>query len=121
LFRQLAAGSPDNTVRMPYEVWQSAFIQDAPEPVQRLVYDLLVPQPMAYFEQAIDAPALSSLGLPVSYLAGSEDLAMPPGEYGWSPRFPRRLGVSPVEVPGGHESLLTRPDDFAAALLSTCA
>jgi hypothetical protein len=54
------------------------FSQATPEPVQKLSYDLLVPHPMSYFEQAMHAPALSSLGLPVSYLAGAEDLAMPP-------------------------------------------
>jgi len=41
---------------------------------------------------------------------------MPPGEYAWCPRFPDRLGVAPVAVPGDHEAFLTRPDDFVAVL-----
>ncbi|MDQ0381208.1 alpha/beta fold hydrolase [Amycolatopsis thermophila] len=116
LFKQLASASADGSIVMPYEVWQHAFVQDLAEPVRKLLHDLLVPQPMSYFDQALDAPDVTSLGIPVSYLAGREDLAMPPGEFAWSPRFPRRLGVDPVELPGGHESFLTRPDDFVRAL-----
>ncbi len=37
LFEGAAAASGDNTVTLPFEVFQGAFIQDAPEPVQRLV------------------------------------------------------------------------------------
>lgn len=115
LFRQLARESADHSVVLPYPVWQNAFAQDTPEPARKLLYDLLVPQPMSYFEQPVDAPALP-LGLPVRYLAGEADLAMPPGEYAWCPRFPDRLGVEPVGVPGDHEAFLTRPDEFVVVL-----
>jgi pimeloyl-ACP methyl ester carboxylesterase len=121
LFRQLASETPDNSVVLPYPVWQSAFIQDTPEPVQKLVYDLLVPQPMSYFEQSMKAPPLASLGLPISYLAGQDDLAMPPGDHAWCPRFPDRLGVKAIEVPGDHEAFLTRPDEFVSVLLRSHA
>ena len=114
LFRRLARESGDHSVVLPYEVWQNAFAQETPEPARRLLYDLLVPQPMSYFEQPMKAPALE---VPVSYLAGEADLAMPPGEYAWCPRFPGRLGVEPVAVPGDHEAFLVRPDDFVAVLV----
>lgn len=116
LFRQLARESGDESITLPYAVWQSAFAQDTPEPVRKLVYDLLVPQPMSYFEQALNAPALPALGLPVDYLVGENDLAMPPGDHAWCPRFPARLGVEPIRVPGDHEAFLTRPDEFVAAI-----
>ncbi|WP_432854162.1 alpha/beta fold hydrolase [Amycolatopsis sp. CA-161197] len=117
LFRQLAQESGNHSVVLPYPVFQSAFAQDTPEPTQKLIYELLVPQPMSYFEQPLHAPALSTLGLPISYLAGECDLAMPPGDYAWCPRFPARLGVEPITVPGDHEAFLTRPDAFVSALL----
>jgi pimeloyl-ACP methyl ester carboxylesterase len=113
LFRQLARESADHSVVLPYEIWQNAFAQNTPEPARKLLYDLLVPQPMNYFEQPMAAPPLR---LPVSYLAGEADLAMPPGEYAWCPRFPARLGVEPIGVPGDHEAFLTRPDVFVAKL-----
>jgi hypothetical protein len=42
LFRQLASESPDNSVVLPYLaylVWQSGFVQETTEPLQRLVYE----------------------------------------------------------------------------------
>jgi pimeloyl-ACP methyl ester carboxylesterase len=117
LFTQVAVSSEDNTVALPYEVWSEAFIQDAGEDVRRLVYELLMPQPMGYFTECLGTPDVRSLGLPMTYLISGEDLVLPPGEFGWVPRFPDRLGVAPVEVPGSHESMLTRPDELAEAIL----
>jgi hypothetical protein len=31
---------------LPYPAWQSGFVQETPEPLQRLIYEILVPQPM---------------------------------------------------------------------------
>jgi hypothetical protein len=44
-----------------------------------------------------------------------DDVALPPGEYGWD-RFAERIKVSPVRVPGSHESMFTRPAELADAL-----
>lgn len=117
LFIQLAEASGNNTIMPPFEVWQRGFIQDAPEPVQRLVHSLLVPQPMGYFAEGLDMPAVSALGPPTTYVFSVEDISLPPGELGWVPRFPDRLGVSPIEVAGSHESCFTQPAELADALL----
>jgi len=117
LFTQLAEASCTNSVTLPFEAWQRSFIQDAKEPVQRLLHSLLVPQPMGYFADGLDVPPLSALGLPTSYVFSVDDIALPPGQYGWAPRFPERLGVTPIEVPGSHESCFTRPVELADALL----
>jgi pimeloyl-ACP methyl ester carboxylesterase len=117
LFLQAAAASDDNTVTLPYEVWSEGFIQDAEPDVRRLVYELLVPQPMGYFTEALGTPDIRSLGIPATYLISVDDLVFPPGEYWWVPRFPDRLGVQAIEVPGSHESMLTRPEELAEAIL----
>ena len=44
------------------------------------------------------------------------DIALPPGEYGWT-RFADRLGVAPIDAPGSHEACFTEPEGLAAALL----
>lgn len=50
-------------------------------------------------------------------MISSLDLALPPGEWGWTPRFPQRLGDVPViETPGSHEANVTCPAELAAAL-----
>lgn len=117
-FRALAEASGNDTVTLPYDVWSEGFIQDAGADVRRLVYSLLVPQPFGYFTQPLVSPEPRALGIPTSYVISTEDVVLPPGEYGWTPRFPDRLGVTPIEAPGSHEALLTRPVELAEVLLT---
>jgi hypothetical protein len=70
---------------------------------------------MAYFTEAV-RPA-HELAVPTGYVLNTEDIALPPGEYGWAPRFPQRLGVTPVPAPGSHEACFTCPGELAEALL----
>ena len=113
LFTGLAAASGNNSIAMPFEVWQAAFMNDAPEAVQRAVHALMVPQPFQYFTEAVEPlPA----GIPAAYVLSVGDIALPPGEYGWT-RFAERLGVEPIEAPGSHEACFTEPEGLAAALL----
>ena len=120
LFTQLAGASGNNTVTLPFEVWQGGFMQDAGEDVQRMVHSLLVPQPMQYFTETVPALDLDALGVPAGYVITTDDVALPPGEYAWTPRFPARLGnVTPIEAPGSHEACFTRPAELADALLKT--
>jgi pimeloyl-ACP methyl ester carboxylesterase len=119
LFTQLAAASGNNSVTLPFEVFQQSFMQDAEPDVQRLVHGLLVPQPMAYFTETVPALDPDALGIPIRYVISTEDVALPPGEYGWTPRFPQRCGVNAVEAPGSHEAIFTRPAELARALSST--
>ncbi|MFP5021024.1 alpha/beta fold hydrolase [Pseudonocardia phyllosphaerae] len=114
LFAAQAQASGNNTVQLPFEVWAGAFIQDAPEAVQRLTHELVVPHPMQYFTETVEP--LEPGTVPVAYVLGEDDIALPPGEYGWE-RFAKRLGVTPVSAPGGHEACFTRPDGLAEALL----
>jgi pimeloyl-ACP methyl ester carboxylesterase len=118
MFKQLAAASGNDTIVFPDEVFRGAFIQDADESVQRLVQRLLVPQPLRYFTETVKPLDAAALGVPVTYVVGDQDLALPPGEYGWTPRFPDRLGPDTpvIEFPGSHEAQFTRPDELAAAL-----
>jgi pimeloyl-ACP methyl ester carboxylesterase len=119
MFRQLAAASGDDSIVFPYEVFTNAFMQDGDESAQRLVHGLLVPQPLRYFTETVTPVDPAALGVPASYVVGTEDLALPPGEYGWTPRFPQRLGreTPVVEYAGSHEAQFTRPDELTAALL----
>jgi hypothetical protein len=99
----------------PFEVWQQAFIGDAEEPIARLLHELLVPQPMQYFTDTVESLD-PHLGVPVAYVLGNADIALPPGEFGWN-RFADWLGVPAQLVPGSHEACFTQPDALAEALL----
>lgn len=55
-------------------------------------------------------------GISASYVVSTEDIALPPGEWGWTPRFPERLGVTAVTTPGSHEACFTQPAALADAI-----
>lgn len=112
--RALVAGSPDGTAALPFEAFQQVMMQNEPEQAQRIVFDQLMPQPGNYMSDSLDAPDVTTIGLPVAYVLAQDDLALPlPGA-----QFAARLGVEPILVPGTHEAALTHPDEVTTALLS---
>src|SRR6266576_5763216 len=115
LFTSLAGSSGDNTVAMPLEVFQGAFMGDAEPVAAAAVHSVLRPQPFRTFTDPPADEAYRNLGIPLHYVLSSEDVALPPGEFGWD-RFAERIKVSPVRVPGSHESMFTRPAELAGAL-----
>ena len=55
-----------------------------------------------------------SLQTPRSFLVGTADLVMPPGDSGWHPRMSSRLGeFRLVQMPGSHEVIFTNPIGLA--------
>ncbi len=88
---------------------------EADEQARDLFFELLVPQPGGYFLDPLDADDVTTLGVPAGYVLNEDDraLARPGAE------FASRIGLTPVPVPGGHESMLTRPDEVANALLTS--
>ncbi|QIQ01890.1 alpha/beta fold hydrolase [Streptomyces liangshanensis] len=99
----------------PLDIVQKTLIQDEPEPVQRLLWELLQPQPAQYGVGSLDLPDVTTLGVPLAYILSENDRGL--GRPGAGADFARRLGVDPVLVPGTHESLLTHPGELAQALL----
>ena len=116
LFESQAAASGNNSVALPLEVWQAAFMNDASEETQRIVHSLMVPQPYQYFTQTVEPIDPETLGVPVAYVLSEQDQALPPGEYGWD-RFAGRLGVPVQPAPGSHEACFTQPAGLAEAFL----
>ncbi|MEV0472669.1 hypothetical protein [Streptomyces prunicolor] len=106
--RSAAANAPT------LEFVQHIFMQGAAPEVQQLVADLLTPMPGDYFLDPAERPAVTTLGIPLHYLLGDEDHALPhPGEL-----FAQRAGPTPIAVPGTHEGLLTHPEEIAKAILA---
>jgi pimeloyl-ACP methyl ester carboxylesterase len=114
MLRGLIDASPVRAIAPTLQWVQGLFMQDADERTQRLVADLLTPQPGAYFLDALDVPSVAELGIPALYVLGQDDHALPlPGA-----EFAARLGLEPVMVPGPHDGLLTHPDEVAQAILN---
>jgi pimeloyl-ACP methyl ester carboxylesterase len=104
--------SPSGIVSLPQEYSDRLLPEAAPE-TQRMVANLLTPQPGRYFLDVPDFDAASP-NMAIVYLAGERDGAMP-----LSPAvFAARLGVEPIAVPGPHSGMLTHPDEVANAILT---
>ena len=109
LFGQLAEASPDNSVMLPFSIWREAFINDADLDGARASYEQLSPEPYQQMTEPLDLRKFYTLDTPRSYLNGTEDIALPPGEWGWHPRMSRRLGLYRlVQMPGSPRGYLLR-------------
>jgi pimeloyl-ACP methyl ester carboxylesterase len=115
-FAAAAAGSPDNTVACPWEVFRDEFMQDAAPEAARSVWERLVPQPFSPWDEKLDLAEFHRGELPRSFIAVSDDRALAPGQ--WHPVMSSRLGAHKlVEMDGGHEVMFTRPAELARRLL----
>ncbi|WP_033341135.1 alpha/beta fold hydrolase [Catenuloplanes japonicus] len=89
-------------------------LPDSGDELRGLFLDLMTPMPGRYFTEPIDTPDVTGLGVPVDYLLSADDrVLIRPGA-----EFASRLGLTPVPVSHGHQSMLTRPDEATAALLT---
>lgn len=65
-----------------------------------------------------DQKPFFALDVSSAYIRTTDDIALPPGEWGWD-RFPSRpADPTIVEVPGSHEANFTRPGELAEAILA---
>jgi pimeloyl-ACP methyl ester carboxylesterase len=118
LFRDLAADSTDNSVMLPFPIWREAFLNDADLQVARWAYQKLSPEPYQQILEPLDLKKFYTLDTPRSYLLGAEDIALPPGEWGWHPRMTSRLGLHRfLQMPGGHELLFSNPNSLADKII----
>lgn len=118
LFDQLAAASPDNTITLPFPIWREAFINDADLELAQHAYEQLSSEPYGPVMEPLDLKQFYTLQIPRSFLNGTEDTALPPGEWGWHPRLSSRLGLYRlVQMPGSHELLFSNPRMLAEKII----
>jgi pimeloyl-ACP methyl ester carboxylesterase len=116
LFNQLAGASSDDTMLIPWEIWRDNFIQDAPEPVARSLWEQLSPEPNQVNLDKLCLNRFYSLAIPKSFIHCRHDKALPPGSF--HPRMSSRLGgFKLIEMDGSHEVMFTRPEELADKIL----
>ena len=99
---------------LPFSIWREAFINDADLDVARASYEQLSAEPYQQMTEPLDLRTFYTLDTPRSYLNGTEDIALPQGEWGWHPRMSSRLGLYRlVQMPGSHEVIFTDPNGLA--------
>ena len=118
LFAQLAQASADGGVMLPFPIWREAFIGDADLATAQRTYELLSSEPYQPFVDKLDLKKFYALQTPRSYIHCTEDIALPPGEWGWHPRMSGRLGLYRlVQIAGSHEVMFTAPQRLADAIV----
>jgi pimeloyl-ACP methyl ester carboxylesterase len=90
------------------------FFHDVPKDLARWAEKLLRPQCYRVFDEA--SPLRAWPDVRSAYILCTEDRALNPD---WSRSAAQhRLGVTPIELRGGHSPFLSRPAQLAAALLA---
>ena len=109
LFNDLSSASPDNTMLIPWEIWRDNFIQDAPEPLARSLWEQLSPEPNQVNLDFLDLKRFYALSISKSFIYCRQDRALPQGYF--HPRMSSLLGkFRLLEMDGSHEAMFTRPD-----------
>jgi pimeloyl-ACP methyl ester carboxylesterase len=118
IFAGMARESADNTFMLPFPVWRETFINDADLEMAKWTYQQLSPEPYQPTMDKLDLKKFYSLSIPRSYINCMEDIALPPGEWGWHPRLSGRLGLYRlVQMPGSHEVMYTNPQLLARKII----
>ncbi|HKV05007.1 MAG TPA: alpha/beta hydrolase [Candidatus Acidoferrales bacterium] len=118
LFDQLSKESKGESIMIPFAIWRESFINDADLETARWTYAQLSPEPYRPSRDKLDLKKFYSLDTPRSYIHCTEDIALPPGEWGWHPRMSSRLGLCRlVQMPGSHEVMYTNPAGLAEKIL----
>jgi pimeloyl-ACP methyl ester carboxylesterase len=116
LFNDLAKASSDNSMLIPWEIWRDNFIQDAPEPLARSLWEQLSPEPNQVNLDCLDLKRFYSLSIPSSFIHCRHDRALPVGYF--HPQMSSRLGECKLlEMDGSHEVMFTRPDELADRII----
>jgi hypothetical protein len=103
---------------VPFPVWRETFVNDADLETAKWTYAQLSPEPYQPTNDRLDLKKFYSLNIPKSYINCTEDIALPPGEWGWHPRMSNRLGLYRlVQMPGSHETLYTNPTLLAEKIV----
>lgn len=105
-------------VKLPFPVWREVFMNDASLEVAQETYEMTSPHPLATLTDPVELKTFPTLQIPRSYINCTDDIAMPPGPFAWTPRFPSRLGLCRlVQMPGGHEACFTNPELLAEKII----
>ena len=116
LFNDLAKASSNDSMLIPWEIWRDNFIQDAPEPLARSIWEQLSPEPNQVNLDVLDLKRFYSLSIPSSFIYCRQDRALPQGYF--HPRMSSRLGkFRLLEMDGSHEVMFTRPEELADRIL----
>jgi pimeloyl-ACP methyl ester carboxylesterase len=105
--------APDGTLTNDHDILIGALLQDGTDEDRAWVRARHRDYPKHALVEPGRLSAFLALGLPASYVVALDDQVIPPEV---QRGFAARLGVEPLEVPGSHDCIVSRPDAVAAVL-----
>ncbi len=113
-FEAAAAASEDNSLGVDEGFWRHVLLAGVDEALATDIIARMVPQPFGYYTQKIDASSFTAVDAPKFVLLATDDHSLP--QEAWK-GMATLLGESTtIEIPGGHEVLLTDPEAVAKGL-----
>jgi pimeloyl-ACP methyl ester carboxylesterase len=98
-----------------FDVYHRVGCHDCPEPVARERFDRSRPQSNRVF--GVPCSLTEPPDVPTRYILCTED-RITNNAY-WREAVPARLGTDPIELPGSHSPMASRPADLAALLAAS--
>ncbi len=112
---EAAKSSPDNSVPANEEFIRNVLMAGDPKEVQDGLIKRLTPQPLVLFTTKVSTAAFNKLTIPRTVLFCKDDASLPPGTF---LGMAQNLGkFELIEIPGGHETLFTKPEAVAKELI----
>jgi pimeloyl-ACP methyl ester carboxylesterase len=110
-----AKASPDNSVPVNEDFVRNVLMVGDTKELQDALVKRLTPQPLPLFTTKVSAEAFNRLTIPRTVLFCKDDASLPPGAF---LGMAQNLGkFDLVEIPGGHETLFTKPEVVAQELI----
>ena len=119
----MAEMDPSLGFMLPFPLWRELACNDIDLATVNELYAQMTPIPLGFMADKLDLSAFYGLvgadKIRTSYVFAVNDIVLPPGEYGWFPRMPKRLGpmCRVLQTQGGHEAKYTRPAELAEVLV----
>jgi pimeloyl-ACP methyl ester carboxylesterase len=98
----------------PLDVLRPSYFTDQEGAEKDSYLKQLTPQPLAVFFEKIRFKLFPNIDIPKTYILGLKDKGLPPE---LTRGFAERLGVKPMEIDGGHDLMVSRPEEVAKVLL----
>ncbi|MFF0270233.1 alpha/beta fold hydrolase [Kribbella sp. NPDC004536] len=113
---------PAQGVLLPFDLIRERACNNMTRADAETIYAAMTPVPVGYFTDQLDLRVfyylIGSGKIKTSYINPVNDIAFPPGEYGWEKRA-QRLGplCRILQTPGAHYAMTTHPTELAETLV----
>ncbi|HUL21157.1 MAG TPA: alpha/beta fold hydrolase [Thermodesulfobacteriota bacterium] len=112
---EAANASSDNSVPVNEDFVRNVLMAGDTKDVQDALVRRLTPQLLALFTTKVSTAAFSKLTMPRTVLFCKDDASLPPGAFLGMAQSLGKFDL--IEIPGGHETLFTKPQAVARELI----